>query len=90
MVGGRHLPSVNELQSLINYEYAYPALPNGAGTTQWSEGDVFAGVQSYYYWSSTSYVGNASRAWYVDLYYGNVNIYPKLYTGYVWPVRVGQ
>jgi hypothetical protein len=51
---------------------------------------VFAGVQSNYYWSSTSLADDPSYAWGVGLYYGYVASSGKTYTYYVWPVRGGQ
>ena len=51
---------------------------------------MFVGVQSNYYWSSTSFAGNPSSAWYVSLWGGSVNINDKTGTYYVWPVRGGQ
>ena len=90
VAGDWRLPSVNELQSLIDYEYYSPALSNAAGTAQWSEGDVFEGVQSSSCWSSTSYAGYPSLAWYVNLSFGYVNYCDKAGAYYVWPVRGGQ
>ncbi|MCD4751122.1 MAG: DUF1566 domain-containing protein [Thermoanaerobaculales bacterium] len=91
VAGAWRLPSVNELQSLIYYEYHYPALSNAAGTGQWTEGDVVAGVESYFYWSSTSLVFGPYYAWSVSLSYGNVSLNGvKTNTYYVWPVRGGQ
>ena len=90
VAGNWRLPSVNELQSLVDYEYYSPALSNGAGTAQWTEGDVFACVRSSFYWSSTALAGKPSRAWVVNLYDGYVLNDGKVYTYYVWPVRSGQ
>ena len=90
VAGDWHLPSVNELQSLIDYEYYLPALSNGAGTGRWTEGDVFAGVQSSRYWSSPSYASSPSTAWVVYLNVGYVSYGGKTGAFYVWPVRVGQ
>ena len=67
-----------------------PALPNTAGSGKWTEGDPFTGVQSNFYWSSTTYAGNTDYAWFVNLSYGNVCNDDKTITNYVWPVRGGQ
>jgi hypothetical protein len=88
--GAWRLPSRFELESLLDLEYYGPALSNAAGTAQWSEGDVFAGVQSNFYWSSTSGAGYPSFAWSVDLNGGVVYSYGKTNTFHVWPVRGGQ
>ncbi len=74
----------------LSYSFYVPALSNAAGTAQWTEGDVFAGVlQSDYYWSSASLVHFPSAAWIVYLYDGDVSYVDKTYTYYVWPVRGG-
>jgi hypothetical protein len=88
--GDWRLPNVKELQSLIYYGIYSPALPNTVGTGKWSNGDPFTDVQSLYYWSSTTYAGNTSSAWYVHMYYGYVYIGNKDYSYYVWPVRGGN
>lgn len=90
VAGDWRLPNVRELQSLAHYGFYNPAVPDTAGTGQWSEGDSFSGVQSYYYWSSTTYAYDASNAWYVILATGRVSAYYKTDTYYVWPVRGGQ
>ena len=84
------LPSVNELQSLIDYEYYSPALSNAAGTERWTEGDVFGGVKSHEYWSSASLASSPSNGLVVNPYQGDVYAAPKTYNLYVWPVRGGQ
>ena len=89
--GQWRLPNYKELVSLVNLAYANPALSNAAGTAKWTEGDVFSGVQSGYYWSSTSYAGNANTAWRLALLDGSVNSGGAKTTAYVvWPVRGGQ
>ena len=60
------------------------------GPGQWTEGDPFTGVQSDYYWSSTTYAGNTDNAWFVYLGDGDVGDGDKTDTYYVWPVRGGQ
>ena len=74
------LPNLRELQSLIDYGRYYPALPLG---------HPFIGVQSLNYWSSTTHVGYADRAWFVYLYHGNVSLSVKSTACNVWPVRSG-
>ncbi|MCK5524749.1 MAG: DUF1566 domain-containing protein, partial [Thiomargarita sp.] len=84
------LPNVKEFQSLINFGYASPALSNAAGTAIWTDGDAFSGVQTSYYWSSTTYASNSIYAWYVSLGNGHVNNDYKTNTYYIWPVRGRQ
>ncbi|RLE20061.1 MAG: hypothetical protein DRJ65_19015 [Acidobacteria bacterium] len=90
VAGDWRLPSRFELESLLDLKYTEPALSNAAGTGQWTEGDVFAGVQSDGFWSSTSAAYNPGLAWTVWPYYGSVDHDGKWNTGYVWPVRAGQ
>ncbi len=79
--GDWRLPSVRELQSLIDYEQYGPALPSG---------HPFTNAQPDYYWSSTTYIESSSGAWYVLLLRGGVYYDVKTLTYYVWPVRGGQ
>jgi hypothetical protein len=58
------LPTADELQSLVDYSVAYP------GTT--IDGTWFPNTAQWAYWTSTLWVGTASRAWYVYFYDGNV------------------
>jgi len=84
------LPTASELRSLTSKQYVNPAVPNTAGTGQWTAGAPFTSVQSDYYWSSTTYAGGTTDAWYVYLVDGGVGSYGKASTFYVWPVRGGQ
>jgi hypothetical protein len=77
------LPSVNELESLINREEANSAT--------WLNTQGFTNVQASSYWSSTSYAGYPGSAWVVNMWDGSVGSdYKYYYYGYVWPVRAGQ
>jgi len=75
--GDWRLPNLRELQTLIDYGEYWPALPDG---------HPFTGVQSDYYWSSTTIAGNA---WFVCLQFGPVSYGSKTNADYVWPVRGG-
>jgi hypothetical protein len=75
------LPSIKELESLVNCGTYSSALPAEY---------PFSGVQSNGYWSGASHKDGADRAWVVDVYgrvYGRNN---KIDNYYVWPVRGGQ
>ena len=51
----------------------------------------FRNVQSYNYWSSTTYAGNTTYAWsFVGIDDGGVYNFSKANDCYVWPVRAGQ
>ena len=88
--GQWRLPNVREMQSLVHHGFTSPAVPNTAGTGKWATGNPFTGVQSNYYWTSTTYAGLTSSAWIVYLLYGAEDTFPKSNTFYVWPVRGGQ
>jgi hypothetical protein len=89
MAGQWRLPNVKEIRSLIDFAYFNPALSNAAGTGQWT-GDSFTGVQTFYYWSSSSYAINTVNAWAVGFGTGDLADSNKDSTLYVWPVRSGQ
>ena len=85
------LPTIAEWQAL---SYAFqsscnPSLPAASGTGCYSTSPWATGVQSFYYWSSSTYVGGPNVAWYVFLDNGDVGSTNKTFTFYVWPVRVG-
>jgi hypothetical protein len=84
------IPTVNELRSLISDQYANPALPNTAGTGQWSEGNPFNKVRSERYWTSTGLEAKPEWVWRVEFAYGQTDSYYKSNTLFVWPVRGGQ
>ncbi len=85
--GDWHLPNRKEMDSLIHSGFVIPALSNTAGTGQWTDGDAFTGVQSSYYWASTTYAYATSHEWFVDLTDGVISYNSKTTTAYVWPVR---
>ena len=79
--GQWRLPNRKELKSLLDRSQYNPSLPSG---------HPFTGVQSKYYWSSSTYAGDSTYAWNVSMGGGGVNYLIKTYNGYVWPVRAGQ
>jgi len=85
------LPTIAEWQAL---SYAFnsscnPSLPAASGTGCYSTSPWATGVQSNFYWSSSTYVINPSIAWIVYLLNGYVSYDDKSITYYVWPVRGG-
>ncbi len=91
IAGEWRLPNVRELQSLVHYGVTSRALPDTAGTGQWSEGNPFSGVQSAFYWPSTTRAGNTVNAWVVSMTSGDVANGSKTLSFFrVWPVRGGQ
>ncbi len=87
--GDWRLPSLRELQSLINYAYQNPAVSNAAGTGRHDNpGDPFFNIQISDYWSSTTHTGNSKSAWFVNFDGGAIEIASKTFLHpYVWPVR---
>jgi Protein of unknown function (DUF1566) len=62
--------------------------PRGAGRSGRMRG-AFSGVQSTFYWSSTTNADNPDNAWNVNLNDGNTDDDNKDNTNLVWPVRGG-
>ena len=89
VAGDWRLPNSKELHSLIDLRFDTPALPNTAGTGQWTEGHPFSSVASYY-WSSSTRASATTYAWYVYMYCGIVYCDSKGNGQCVWPVRGGQ
>jgi hypothetical protein len=85
--GDWRLPNRFELESLFDVEYYNPALPDTAGTGQWSEGDPFTNLQLHVYWSSTTFAYSTAYAWLVWMVPGDSSTYVKANPNYVWPVR---
>ncbi len=81
------LPTVNELQSLINAQQSDTAAWLNAGG---GFGNPFVNIQTSSYWSSTTYAGDTTTAWVVYLGAGSVYASFKSDAVYVWPVRAGQ
>ena len=93
VAGNWRLPNQKELASLVNLQYATPALSNTAGTAKWTAGDPFTNVEIDLYWSSSTYVFDMTNAtaWVVNLGFGTVETVAKTDDAYiVWPVRGGQ
>jgi Protein of unknown function (DUF1566) len=74
-------PNVKQLQRLTDFGTFNPALPAG---------HPFSGVQSTYYWSSTTFAENLTVAWLVLLSDGSTDGDFKDDSNLVWPVRGGQ
>jgi hypothetical protein len=80
VAGDWRLPNFRELHSLIDYQTAQPALPSG---------HPFSGVESNYYWTSTTTANDQVHAWVVIFHSGNTTHVNKVFPQYVWPVRAG-
>lgn len=79
--GDWHLPNKNDLWSLIDYGFYAPSL---------SSGHQFTGFQPGNYWSSSTYAGEAGKAWQVNIMNGGLGTEHKVSDAYSWPVRTGR
>jgi Protein of unknown function (DUF1566) len=66
--GVGHLPSINELQTIVDYSQSNPAIDRTA----------FPGTPSSSYWSSSGWPGSSPVALAVDFALGNSSAMPKL------------
>jgi len=80
VVGDWLLPTQTELYGLAH----------GTDPVTSHDMQAFTGVQSYRYWSSTTYATHLGYAWGVDLGDGYTYDDFKYQDYYVWPVRAGQ
>ncbi len=86
-VGDWRLPSKQEWQAMLDPSFKNPAIGNADGTRKWTPGDVFSGVQSEGYWSSTADSKAPGFAWGAGLFGGIVASASKHIQGFIWPVR---
>jgi hypothetical protein len=84
------LPNVRELQSLVDYGFSNPALPNTLGTGKWTEGNPFTTVASGMYWTSTTNSSDTDYGVFVNMSLGQVGITTKSANLAVWCVRGGK
>jgi hypothetical protein len=73
---GWHLPTKEEITSLVDPSQKYPVLPKG---------HPFVNVK-YTYWTSTVYKDYPDDAWYISIHHGVIDAWPKIRKYYVWPV----
>ena len=77
--GDWRLPNYKELLSLVDVETEAPVLPSE---------HPFNNVQTFYYWTSTTYFYSTGDAWFVGMDDGNLDYDTKNNNLYhVWPVR---
>jgi len=81
--GDWRLPTSEEWENFVCGEYSNPAVCNTEGSGQWSEGDPFSSVQSYY-WSSSE--DSPTNVRYMDMSNGIIYMIEKSVPLYVWPV----
>lgn len=73
--------------SLVDSSVGPPTVINAAGTSVWSSGDPFVGVESSNYWSSTEVPGFPAFAWEALLVDGQIGNLNKADIFFIWPVR---
>ncbi|MDI7270074.1 MAG: DUF1566 domain-containing protein, partial [Myxococcota bacterium] len=75
-----YLPDIRQLSGIVDAGGSHPSI----------DPTVFPATPSdWWFWSSSSYAGSASVAWYVHFFYGDVSNYGKANTSYVRCVRRG-
>jgi len=78
--GGWRLPNIRELNTIVDLSQINPSISS-----------VFQFTEAEYYWSSTTYTGKHTLAWYVNFRYGNYNAsYDKGNSFYVRCVRTKE
>jgi len=89
-IGDWRLPSVNELESLVDLRFSKPCLANTSGQGQWSENDPFSGADYRSFWSCTAFLtGNIVTDIYTVSFrqYGH-SVSNKMHGRHgVWPLR---
>lgn len=84
------LPTKEELESLLTYCKSKGIPVKEGKCVEYYNKIGFKNVQSFYYWSSTSYTYSPDGAWIVGMWDGYVGHGFKSRSSYVWPVRSGQ
>src|SRR5262249_19814209 len=77
--GDWHLPSIKEIESLVDYGAYAPCLPD--------HGVAFTGVRPSSYWTSTSVAIAPAEAMFIILGVGPAIFESKEHPFFVWPVR---